>query len=64
VVELVDEKGRVVQATRSNEAGQYRFKSVDKGQYKVRVRKEGFKDAELSVSSAPATQAAADVTLK
>ncbi|HYH97459.1 carboxypeptidase regulatory-like domain-containing protein [Hyalangium sp.] len=63
VVELVDEKGRVVQATRSNETGQYRFKSVDKGEYKVRVRKEGFKDAEMPVSSAPATQAAADVTL-
>jgi squalene-hopene/tetraprenyl-beta-curcumene cyclase len=64
VVELVDEKGRVVQATRSNEAGQYRFKSVDKGQYKVRVRKDGFKESEMPVSSAPATQAAADVTLK
>jgi hypothetical protein len=64
MVELVDEKGRVVQATRSNEAGQFRFKSVDKGQYKVRVRKEGFKDAEADVSAAPASQSAADMTLK
>jgi hypothetical protein len=63
VVELVDGKGRVVQSTRSNEAGQWRFKSVDKGEYKVRVRKEGFKDAEMPVSSAPATEAAADMTL-
>jgi hypothetical protein len=62
-VELVDEKGRVVQKTLSNEAGQFRFKSVDKGNYKVRVRKQGFKDAEAPVSSAPATQAAADVKL-
>lgn len=63
VVELVDGKGRIVQSTRSNEAGQFRFKSVDKGDYKVRVRKEGFKDEEMPVSSAPATQAAANVTL-
>jgi squalene-hopene/tetraprenyl-beta-curcumene cyclase len=64
VVELVDGKGRVVQATKSNESGQYRFKSVDKGAYKVRVRKEGFKDAEMPVSSAPATQAAADMKIQ
>jgi squalene-hopene/tetraprenyl-beta-curcumene cyclase len=63
-VELVDEKGRVVQQTRSNEAGQYRFKSVDKGNYRVRGRKEGFKDMEAPVSSAPATQASADVKLQ
>ena len=64
VVELVDGKGRVVQATRSNEAGQFRFKSVDKGDYKVRVRKEGFKDAEMPVNAAPASEAAADITLQ
>jgi hypothetical protein len=63
-VELVDEKGRVVQRTTSNEAGQFRFKSVDKGNYKVRVRKEGFKDQEAPVSAAPATQAAADMKLQ
>ncbi|MBN1210508.1 MAG: carboxypeptidase regulatory-like domain-containing protein [Myxococcaceae bacterium] len=62
-VELVDEKGRVVQATTSNEAGQFRFKSVDQGKYKVRVRKNGFKDAELPVSSAPAQESAASMTL-
>lgn len=64
IVELVDGKGRVVQSTRSNEAGQWRFKSVDKGEYKVRVRKEGFKDAEMPVNSAPASEAAADMTLQ
>jgi squalene-hopene/tetraprenyl-beta-curcumene cyclase len=64
MVELVDEKGRVVQKTQSNEAGQFRFKSVDKGNYKVRVRKEGFKDMEAPVSSAPATQASADMKLQ
>jgi hypothetical protein len=64
VVELVDGNGRVIQSTRSNEAGKFRFKSVDKGQYKVRVRKDGFKDAELPVSSAPATESAADMTLQ
>ena len=64
MVELVDAQGRVVQKTQSNEAGQFRFKSVDKGNYKVRVRKEGFKDTEAPVSAAPATQAAADLKLQ
>ncbi len=64
VVELVDGKGRVVQKTKSNAEGQFRFKSVDKGDYRVRVRKEGFAPVESSVSSAPATQAEADMTLK
>lgn len=63
-VELVDDKGRVVQKTQSNETGQFRFKSVDKGNYKVRVRKDGFKEMEAPVSAAPATQSAADLKLQ
>ena len=63
-VELVDDKGRVVQATTSNAAGQFRFKSVDQGKYKVRVRKDGFQEAELPVDSAPAREAPASMTLR
>jgi hypothetical protein len=55
LVELVDEKGRTVQATRTTEQGNYRFKTIDKGQYKVRVRKEGFDNLEQPVQAAPAT---------
>lgn len=50
-VELVDERGTVVQRATSNEAGQYRFKSVDHGKYKVRIRKEGFGPKELDVDA-------------
>lgn len=53
LVELVDEKGRVVQQTRTTEQGNYSFQNVDKGNYKVRARKEGFKDLEAPVSAAP-----------
>lgn len=45
-VELVDEKGRVVQSTRSTSQGSYRFKNVDRGTYTVRAKKQGFKDLE------------------
>lgn len=51
MVDLVDDQGRVVQSVRSNEAGQYRFKNVDKGAYKVRVRKDGFKELEADVKA-------------
>ena len=54
LVELVDERGRVVQATRTTEQGNYRFKTVDQGQYKVRVRKDGFSDLESPIQAAPA----------
>ncbi|MFZ5469672.1 MAG: carboxypeptidase regulatory-like domain-containing protein [Myxococcota bacterium] len=62
VVELLDNRGRVVQSVRSNEAGNYRFKNVDKGDYKVRVRKEGFRNLETEVKTeagkvAPASMA-------
>lgn len=54
LVELVDKAGRVVQSTRTTEQGNYRFKSVDQGQYRVRVRKAGFDSLEQSVQAAPA----------
>lgn len=63
LVELVDDVGNVVQATRSTEAGQYRFKNVDKGNFKVRVRKEGFAPQEAKVEAAPAREAAASMSL-
>ncbi len=54
LVELVDKEGRVVQSTRTTEQGNYRFKSVAQGQYRVRVRKAGFDSLEQSVQAAPA----------
>ena len=57
-VELVDDRGQVVQSTRSNEAGQYRFKSVSGGNYKVRFKKDGFKAMEADVAARPAAPAA------
>lgn len=53
-MELVDKAGNVVQATRTTEQGNYRFKTVDKGEYRVRARKIGFADLEQSVQAAPA----------
>jgi hypothetical protein len=64
MIELVDEKGRVVQSTMSNEQGNYRFKSVDRGKYTVRARKKGFAAAETKVEAAPnAAPATADMIL-
>lgn len=64
-VELVDEQGNVVQRTRSTEQGNFRFKTVAKGNYKVRMSKKGFGKEELDVQAAPATKPAkADLTLK
>jgi len=64
LVELVDERGAVVQRVKSNAAGQYRFKNLDDGKYKVRVQKEGFRAEEAEVSAkAGAAPAAASVSL-
>ena len=41
-VELVDKDGRVVQTVRSTAQGNYRFKSVAAGSYRVRATKEGW----------------------
>ncbi len=62
-VELVDDQGRVVQSVTSNELGQYRFKSVDKGNYQVRVKKDGFADAVAPVVAAPAAESKASLDL-
>lgn len=61
LVELVDDDGRVVQKTTSNEAGNYRFKNVDPGKYKVRFSKKGFDMKESDVEAAPAAVAPASV---
>ena len=50
-VDLVDDKGQVVQTTTTTGEGNYRFRNVDKGNYKVRVSKQGFKAAEAAVSA-------------
>lgn len=63
-VELIDDSGNVVQRTRSNADGQYRFKSLDSGKYKVRVKKEGFKAEEAAVDArAGAAPAAASISI-
>jgi hypothetical protein len=54
MVDLVDEKGAVVQSVRSTAQGNYRFKSVAAGKYKVRARKDGWDAREASVTAAPA----------
>ena len=54
LVELVDQSGRVVQSTRTTEQGNYRFKSIDQGQSRVRVRKTGFDSLEQRIEAAPA----------
>lgn len=59
-VELVDDDGHVVQAVTSTEQGNYRFKNVKPGKYKVRAQKQGFDSLEAPVAAeakAPATRA-------
>lgn len=64
-VDLVNDKGEVVQRVQSNEAGNYRFKSVSKGAYKIRVTKQGFAAKEAAVEAKPAAPASkADIQLK
>jgi hypothetical protein len=63
-VDLVDDKGNVVQSVRSTAQGNYRFKNVDAGKYKVRVSKEGFAAQEAAIEAAPnAAPAKADMRL-
>ena len=59
-LELVDDSGRVVQRTTSNEQGNYMFKTVDPGKYKVRMKKAGFADKEIPVQAAPAAESKAN----
>ena len=63
-VELVDDNDNVIQKVRSTASGQYRFKGVDAGKYKVRVMKKGFGKMEAPVSAAKATEAKQDMKLK
>jgi len=53
-VELVDDKGRVVQSVRSTAQGSYRFKSVEGGKYHVRASKDGWQAQEAPVEAKPA----------
>ncbi len=62
-VDLVNEKGDVVQSVTSTEQGAYRFKNVDTGKYKVRVRKQGYQFNDMSVDAAPAKPAEASGAL-
>lgn len=65
LVELVNEKGEVVQRATSTAQGNYRFKTVAKGKYKVRTSKAGFKSQEAAVEAKPAAPATkADLRLK
>jgi squalene-hopene/tetraprenyl-beta-curcumene cyclase len=58
-VELVDDAGNVVQSTVTTNEGNYRFRNVDRGKYKVRVSRQGFAPAEAAVTAAPAAAAPA-----
>jgi len=64
-VELVDEEGNVVARTRSTGAGQYRFKGVsaDKN-YKVRVKKKGFRAESKEFAPSRAEDEAVDLDVK
>jgi squalene-hopene/tetraprenyl-beta-curcumene cyclase len=53
-VDLLDDQGRVVQSAVTTNEGNYRFRNVDRGSYKVRVSKQGFAAAEAAVTAAPA----------
>ena len=63
-VELVDDDGNVVQKARTTASGQYRFKGVDAGKYKLRVMKKGFAKVEAPVSATKANEAKQDLKLK
>jgi squalene-hopene/tetraprenyl-beta-curcumene cyclase len=63
-VELIDNDGAVVGKTRSTASGQYRFKNLDAGQYKVRIMKPGFKSKMIDVNAAKAKEEKANVELK
>ena len=62
-VEPVDGAGRVVQRTQSTESGAYRFSNVDRGQYRVRVNRRGFRTSEAPVAAAPAATSRANMDL-
>ncbi len=51
VLELVNARGEVVQTTRTTEQGNYRFKNVVEGKYRVRTKKAGFRQLESTVEA-------------
>jgi hypothetical protein len=53
-VELIDDKGNVLQRVQSTEQGNYRFKNVAAGKYRVRAVKDGWAPQEAPVTAAPA----------
>jgi len=63
-VELVDDNDNVVQRTRTTASGQYRFKGVDAGKYKLRINKKGFEKLEAPVAASKAGEAKQDLKLK
>ena len=64
-LELVDATGTVVQRVHTTEKGNYRFKAVGKGGYKIRAKKAGFLAKEADVMAAPASKPSkADLKLK
>jgi len=63
-VQLVDEKGQVMATTRSTAEGQYRFKNVDAGKYKLKIMKKGYQALERDIQADKAKEEAADIDLK
>jgi squalene-hopene/tetraprenyl-beta-curcumene cyclase len=59
-LELLDDNGKVVARTRTTEQGNYLFKNVQGGHYKVRARKQGWSDQEKPINAAPAAEAKAN----
>jgi squalene-hopene/tetraprenyl-beta-curcumene cyclase len=57
-VELVDDKGNVLQRVQSTSQGNFRFKNVEAGKYRVRAAKKGWAPQEAPVTAAPAAPAA------
>ncbi|MBL8917115.1 MAG: carboxypeptidase regulatory-like domain-containing protein [Archangium sp.] len=60
-VDLVDEDGTVLQTVRSTDQGNYRFKSIKPGNYKVRARKEGYAPREAPAPAKAGESSKADM---
>jgi squalene-hopene/tetraprenyl-beta-curcumene cyclase len=63
-VDLLDQDGRVIQSTVSTEAGEYRFKNVDEGHYRVRVSRDGYAAESSPVNAEKAQEAKASLKLR
>lgn len=63
-VQLVDEGGNVMATTRSTDDGQYRFKNVDAGKYKLKIMKKGYQAMERDIKADKAKEEAEDVELE